>query len=285
MRILCCLMFISNFCIGQNTILWEVIDTQSGNKSFIVGTFHSIGNSFIDSIPILKTALKNAEVAIFESIDDETKLKHILQQRHKRNRINKFLSGEDLLKLKKLSKDWETDYSILRPIELIVTLRREFQLLKCKTVSPTDEFDHFDNYLIDLAKKLNVSLVGLETDSLQLKILHDLEKSLSKEAMTHEISFWISKLTSNQTQYEECDETQDYLRFEIDYEFSNDCEDDILIKKRNDDWMPTLLDYFTQKKCFLAVGLLHLKYTCGILENFRRNGFIVNPVKIENGQL
>jgi uncharacterized protein len=208
-------------------------------------------------------------------------LAYALQKRTKQNELKDLLSTQDFLTLKNLSKNWETSLSVLKPIEVLLTLRREFQILKCKTVKPTDKWDHFDNYLIEIAKKNKISILGLETDSLQLSILDEIEKSWSKDLISQEISFWISKLTREENWYEECQESLNYQRFEIDYEFTNECDDDILIVKRNEEWMLRLTDLFSKKNCFLAVGLLHLKYNCGLLETFKRKGFNVKPVIIE----
>lgn len=281
MKILLGILILSNICYSQNTIIWEIKDTINNKKSFIVGTFHNIGNSFVDSIPVLKAALLNSDVAIFESIDDESTLVNALQKRKKQNELKKLLSEQDFSTLRNLSKNWKTSLSVLKPIEVLLTLRREFQLLKCKTVKPTDKWDHFDNYLIEIAKENKISILGLETDSLQLNILDEIEKSWSKDLIGQEISFWISKLTKEENWYEECLETQKYQRFEIDYGFANECEDDILIVKRNEEWMLRLTDLFSRKNCFLAVGLLHLKHGCGLLETFRRRGFNVKPIIIE----
>jgi uncharacterized protein YbaP (TraB family) len=240
-----------------------------------------MGNSFVDSIPVIKNTLLKSDVAIFESIDDEAKLANALQKRKKQNELKYSLSDQDYSTLKKISKNWRTSLSVLKPIEVLLTLRREFQILKCKTVKPTDKWNHFDNYLIEIAKKNKINIQGLETDSLQLSILDEIEKSWSKDLVSQEISFWISKLNIKQDSYEECQESQQYQRLEIDYKFDNECEDDVLIAKRNEKWIPLLLKLFSKQNCFLAVGLLHLKYNCGLLESFRRNGFNVKPVIIE----
>ena len=43
--------------MSQNTILWKVNDTVNNKSSYIVGTFHQFGNSFVDSIPEIKQSL------------------------------------------------------------------------------------------------------------------------------------------------------------------------------------------------------------------------------------
>jgi uncharacterized protein YbaP (TraB family) len=280
MKILLSLLLFSNICFAQNTIIWEVIHPETNKRSVIVGTYHHIGNSFVDSLPIIKTALLNAEAAIFESIDEEAHLTEILQKRKEQTDLSKLFNEEDYNKLITISKEWKTSVFQLRPVEILITLRREFEVSKCKTVKPTDKWDHFDNYLIDIARKNNRYLVGLETDTQQLDILNEIETSWGTEQVCQEISFWISKLSGEEDSYEECHTVEQYLRFEIDYELGSDCEDDILVTDRNRVWMEKLPALLTQKNCFLAVGLLHLKYNCGLLESLRRKGFIVRPLPI-----
>ena len=59
----------SQLAISQNTILWQITDTINNKTSFVVGTFHQFGNSFVDSIPEIKESMFNSELAVFESID------------------------------------------------------------------------------------------------------------------------------------------------------------------------------------------------------------------------
>jgi uncharacterized protein YbaP (TraB family) len=271
-----------NNCLAQNTIIWEVSDTINNKKSFIVGTYHDIGNSFVDSIKIIRKTLLSAEVAVFESVDEREVVSNLLQQRTAQNEIKKLLSKQDYKKLKSISKNWEIDIATLKPIELLVILRREFQIQKCKTLNPADTWDHFDNYLIDVAKKNNIELVGLETDSIQLSILKEIQDSWGVDAVNQEISYWLSALTSTQNWYEECEPTLQYQKLEIDYEFTTDCEDDILNKSRNEQWITKLTEIVSTKNSFIAVGLLHLKYQCGLLESFRKYGFVVKPVIFVN---
>lgn len=276
------ILFCFNTCLAQNTIIWEVADTINKKKSFVVGTYHHIGNSFVDSIPLLKKSLLSAELAVFESIDDSQVISEILEKRKRQNQIKKLLTKADYQKLKTISSNWKVDFSRLKPIELLVVLRREFQILKCKTIKTTDTWDHFDNYLMDMAKKNNIALAGLETDSMQLNILHDLQDSWTAEEIQQEISYWISRLTTEESWYEECEATLQYQKFEIKYDFTEECTDDILIKRRNDEWINRLTEIISTKNSFIAVGLLHLKYSCGLLESFRKHGFLVKPLAISN---
>ncbi len=285
MKMMIGFLLLSNICFSQNTIIWEIKDTVSNKVSFIVGTYHHIGNSFVDSIPIIRAALLNAEIAVFESVDEPEKLGGVIRHREKQRHIKKHLSRHDYLKLKAISKDWNVDIAKLKPIELAVILEREFKISKCKTVKPTDQFDHFDNYLVYIANKNNIPLVGLENDSLQLEILNEIENTWTEDEIRQELRFWIGKLTNEESDYDECRLSMAYQRLELNYEFDSDCDDDILIKKRNEDWEGRLINLLSQRNCFIAVGYAHLKYSCGLLERFRKNGFVVKPVPVRERSL
>jgi uncharacterized protein YbaP (TraB family) len=167
----------------------------------------------------------------------------------------------------------------VEPIELLFALRQEFQRVKCKTVGPTDTWDHFDNYLIHLAKSNDIALLGLETDSLQLSLIKEYSSPDWKEARKS-IRIWIDKLSAKEVDPEDCMFTNMYRRFDLDYELATACPDDILITQRNDAWMKTLPNLLSTKNCFIAVGFLHLNYTCGLLEQLKEHGFLVSPVAI-----
>lgn len=274
------LLLTAEFCVGQNTILWEVSDTITGRKSFIVGTFHQFGNSFVDSIPQIKQAILKSNIAIFESVDDNPII-NVINSRTSSNGIEKRLRKRDLEKLKTISKNWEVDIYKLKPIELSVKLQQEFQRVKCETVKPTDKWSHFDNYLIHIAEESNIELYGLETDTLQLDLINQEYKTPSWRNKKREIRFWINKMTVTELNTKYCQFANKYRNFELDYEFAKECPDNILVKQRNADWMKLLPYLISNSNCFIAVGFLHLKYQCGIIEELKAKGFVVNPIEIK----
>ncbi len=268
------------FVIGQNTILWKVTDTTSGKISTIVGTFHQFGNSFVDSIPKLKNALLQSELAIFESIDDIDKTRKMINSRQASNGIENGLKKKDLEKLKEISKNWQVDLYKLKPIEIRWKLQQLFQENKCGTVLPTDKWKHFDNYLLHIAKENSIDYIGLETDSLQLSLIEQVNDFPEWNKEQKIIRFWIKELTKTGLDKGDCSFTNKYRQFELDYEFSENCEDDVFIKQRNGNWMDMISQYLKTKNCFVAVGYLHLKNKCGLLEQLKGEGFIIEPIAL-----
>ena len=77
--------------MSQNTILWKVSDTINAKTSYLVGTFHQFGNSFVDSIPEIKNSLLNSELAVFESLDTAEENTAKINSREASNKVEKKL--------------------------------------------------------------------------------------------------------------------------------------------------------------------------------------------------
>ncbi|HZJ36920.1 MAG TPA: TraB/GumN family protein [Gillisia sp.] len=95
------------------------------------------------------------------------------------------------------------------------------------------------------------------------------------------IRFWVNKITETGLDKGDCSFTKKYREFDLDYEFSESCPEDILVKKRNEDWMNIIPEYLKTTNCFIAVGYQHLKNKCGLLEQLKKNGFILEPIEIK----
>lgn len=275
------LLTISHFTIGQSTILWKVTDTINNKTSFIVGTFHQFGNSFVDSIPEIRESLFKSEMAIFESIDTIESTREIIESRKSSSELERRLNKKELIKLKQIAKEWKVDIYKLKPLEIRWKLQQEFQRKICKTTKLTDQFDHFDNYLIYLSKEKNIQLLGLETDSLQLNFIERNSNYPDWKKERKNISVWIDQLTTTNPNMNNCIFADKYRKFDLDYEFEKECKTDVLILERNNNWMKVIPDILRSKNTFIAVGYYHLRNKCGILEQLKNEGFMIEPIKIK----
>ena len=63
--------FVTTITCAQNTILWSVHKPGSSKTSYVLGTLHQMGNSFVDDKPLIKELLFKSDLAVFESIEDK----------------------------------------------------------------------------------------------------------------------------------------------------------------------------------------------------------------------
>lgn len=279
-RVLSILIFltISQLARSQNTLLWKVTDTVNNKTSFIVGTFHQMGNSFVDSIPEIKEYLKISDLALFESIDTVDDTRKIIEKRQRSYDIEKHLKKKDLIKLKEIARNWKVDLYKLKPIEIRWKLQQEYPKTICKTVKPTDTFEHFDYYLQHLAQENNIQLIGLETNQLDVLERHSENSNWKKERKN--ISIWIQKITNDKINLENCVDSNRYINFDLDYDFKKECESNYIIFERNNEWMKTIPNLLRTNNTFIAVGIDHLKWKCGILKQLEDLGFEIKPIEI-----
>ncbi len=263
---------------AQKTILWSVTSPASAKTSFLLGTFHQMGNSFVDSLPQIKEALLQSEVAIFESVDNSEKLVTLLNSRNEDLTFQEYLKKDDAAFLKSFSAGWAVPVSKLSPMELLVKLQQEYAKANCGTIKPTDTWSHFDKYLIHLATSQNLAVVGLETDSLQTNYINAAQTGFTWQQAKKPLQEWIRNIKKSRDTGKYCRVAQDYLKFDLDYKFSEKCGDNVMLKGRNEKWLPKILPYLENQNAFVAVGLLHLYGDCGLIMQLKAKGYLVTPV-------
>jgi uncharacterized protein YbaP (TraB family) len=276
------LVTLPNFvCIAQSTIIWSITNPTINDTSFIVGTFHQMGNSFIDSIPEIKKTLLESEIAIFESIDTSEKVISFLNSRVDDYTYQKTLSKSDLVFLQSYSSDWTVPIGKLHPIELLIKLQQEYIKNNCGTVKSLDTWSHFDKYLIHIASTNNINIVGLENDSTQTIDIDQIGNKYNWQMAKKDIHTWILNIKKHRNKSIICHQANEYMSFSFNYQFSTDCQDSSLIM-RNKKWLPIIIENIKDKKTFIAIGLLHLYGKCGLIEMLRDKGYIVEPISIKS---
>ncbi len=270
----------SQMCISQNTILWRVSDTVHHKTSYVLGTFHQFGNSFVDDRPKLKAVLLKSEIAIFETIDTLDVIKDIIYKREDTGvNIERELGKTHYARLKAIYEKKEVSFSKFKPVEVSVVLQQQYLKRNCKMVSQTDTWDHLEAYLMFLATKNNVPLYGLESYKAQLDFINRANKNTTWKEEKKSIRDWVKRLEDKDTTY--CVGPNRYKKHQIEYRFKIPCKkEDVLVTERNANWMEILPKFLSKNHCFIAVGLMHLKKQCGLLEQFRQLGFKVSPVEL-----
>lgn len=275
------LIVLCNSAYAQNTILWKVEDPIHQKTSFLLGTYHQMGNSFADSHPEIKRSLLSSELAIFESIGERSALIDLINARAASDDLDKHLKKKDLQLLKEISKDWKVDLYKLRPTEIQLKLIQECAKVHCGTIQPTDTWTHFDEYLTHTAEQAGISLMGLENDSMQLNFI-EAEFNTDWKMHRKQIRYWLNEMTTDNPDPANCTLAKNYMSFNLDYAFNEVCPDDVLLKPRNKAWMEVLPEILLSKNCFVAVGYYHLIRECGLVHQLRENGFLVTPIRLDN---
>lgn len=277
------LPFLGNV-FSQNTILWSVRDSTSEKTSYLLGTYHQIGNSFIDSLPEIQKTLFSSNLAIFESTENGEHLRNYLNSRDDNLEYLDNLKKSDIKFLESCASDWSVPISKLKPLELLTKLQQVYFETQCGSVKPTDTWDHFDNYLIYLAQSKHITIMGLETDSLQTAYINTSAPDVTWKSVKKNIHTWVKNIKGSKHTKKYCQNVIDYMNMSFNYQFDEKCGENPMLKGRNDKWMKILPSLIEKNNCFIAVGLLHLYGNCGLIMQLREQGYIVAEINLSKSK-
>ncbi|MEM6764972.1 MAG: TraB/GumN family protein [Bacteroidota bacterium] len=273
------LLLLQSSLYAQKTIFWEVKDPLGNHTSYLLGTYHQLGNSFVDSIPLIKEKLLSSEVAIFESVD-APKVRSYILERPDDYLYRKVLPKGQIKWLESHAEETRLPLPKLTATELYFVLFQRYYQNFCGNVQPEDEWKHFDTYLMYVALENKIPCLGLESDSLQLNSIQESYGVNDWKNMKKKLSYWINAHKGKVKEDKLCKFAYKYRSFNLDYKLDEPCVDEVMGKNRNDKWMKNLPMALKRESCFVAVGLAHLMYECGLISQLRDRGFTVEPISL-----
>lgn len=268
---------------AQKTIFWEVKDTVNNKTSYLLGTMHVIGASFIDTFAPVQAALKNSNIAIFEKIDEGENFRSTVETREKSDSLRIILTKKEYNYLKSLDTKWTDDYLAKHEVvEIKYRLLFKASIKVCGAYNKNDSTILLDDHLERKARSNNIELMGLETTAEQMEAIA-LDQKVTKRSWASErngIRGLLEIMKDGKYHRILCGAEKEYMNFEMPYDFDEGCSDEALIQSRNKKWLPKLVSQLSSKNCFVAVGFLHLKNDCGLITELRKEGFIITPIML-----
>ena len=262
------------------TIMFKVIHPELQHTSYLFGTHHAFGKSFFDSLTIANSALSSCNILIKENLNIPGHLaQDIINARTETTNWSKFLNKENLAFINNMFSSSPTNINKITPAELYVFLNRYFKQQVCLAKEASDTSLSLDDYIGSKAKQLEMELIGLETSEEQIKLINkDIEgmpRKVHKKRLFNILEKIKSKNTSN------CEETDWYVNMEIDYQFNQPCRNALILTDRNEKWMGKITELLKTNSCFVAVGLSHLMYECGLINKLQSLGYIIEPINVK----
>lgn len=274
--------------LGQNTYLWKVSSRDNAKVSFLFGTQHQVRESFFKKYPVLERSLLSCDQVITEVEIKRDSVLSLFGNREATNDLEKTLSAKSYKEVKELLKNSSIDPRLLTPEEIVGALQRCFELLNCEPLNESGSY-HLDQYIQVLADQNKKSNYYLETMAEQLSYIDNVK---NRKMTWADAKKYVNILLKQYAKYKKsgkstCPDLLDlYLSFRIDYQLSKSCSTlnnnkQQLITQRNAKWMQVLPGLIQQKNVFVAVGLEHLNFDCGLIMQLRKAGYTVEPVDMQ----
>jgi uncharacterized protein YbaP (TraB family) len=279
MKLLLSLFCFVSISIGfsqSKSLLYEV-KKDGFQTTYLYGTIHLIPDSLFLFTKKLKKIISQSDEMIFEITDfsDNESLTKMLKS--ERNSFDIFTKVQQDSVLNWGAQLIDSDTASFRRI---FEYLKPINLLQLPTMKALQEHAvSVDLALMKFADEKGIVKSELETVAFQLELLNDLPDSVMAEMI---LSAMRQSKDSDQLQAKllhlyqtqdieglanllnESDETSAFL--------------DDLIGKRNNKWLPKIIEKSKNKSCFVAVGAGHLGGKDGLISLFQQAGFIVSPI-------
>jgi len=259
------------------SLLWEISGNGLEKPSYIYGTIHVICKDDMVMAEATKTALSNSEQIVLElDMDDPqlmTKMGQLSMNEGMAN-ISEKLSDEDKAALNTFFKEnYGADLNqlgVMKPIALLSMMIPK--ALTCK------EQASYEAVFVQMKGEKEVK--GLETVEYQMSIFDNIpqEEQLS----------WLTEYAKNPEQLKsefnaliEAYKKQDVEAMHELVSMSPQFEEfsDVLLYKRNKEWIERINKLVEEKPSFIAVGAGHLGSDKGVLALLKKEGYKVKAVK------
>lgn len=263
----------------NQTLLWEISGKDLKKPSYVFGTFHLMCKEDIQFSDNLLKALKSSQEVYFEmDLDDMSNtLGAMMFMNMKNGRTLKDLFTEaEYDKIQFFFKD-----SLRTNISLFQKMKPFFleafiypKLLSCGEISGLEQ------ELLKIAGKEMKEIRGFETIAFQAAVFD----SVPYETQAKSLLNSIDSIQKNKVNFEKMlkvYQTQEIGKIEAmfqDEEFGMKDGLEILLDKRNLNWVEQLKTILPKKNIFMAVGAAHLVGEKGVIELLRKEGYTLRPL-------
>ncbi|HEV8080101.1 MAG TPA: TraB/GumN family protein [Chitinophagaceae bacterium] len=273
--------YLPNKNADNNTLLWQVSGKELKKPSYLFGTFHLLCKDDIKFSEQLKKSLISADEVYMEmDLDDpSTMLSGLLYMNMKDGKkLKNLYTTEEYTKVENYFKD-----SLGMPMMLFQSMKPYFlvamlypKMMNCKTASGVEE------ELIKIAKDNKKEIKGLETMQLQASVFDSIPYEWQAKELLKNIDSFSTYKKEFDTMISEYKNQQLSAMEKLlaKSEFGSDKKyKEILLTKRNINWVGQLKSIMKKESVFVAVGAGHLVGEKGLINLLRKEGYTVEALE------
>jgi uncharacterized protein len=264
---------------NDNTLLWEITGKKLTAPSYLFGTFHLICK---DDMPFgvqLKTAVQSVKEIYMElDMDDPATMMGGLFLMNMRGdtTLKKLYTEAEYKKVELFFKDsLHTPLTMFQKMKPFFTMSMIYpKMLPCKTMSGVEQ------ELMKLAKENKKEIQGLETMAFQAAVFDSIPYAQQAKELLKTIDSLgaYKKYFDTMVRVYKKQELKEIQNLFTKSEFGMEENQDILLDKRNKNWVKQLKEIMKKQSIFIAVGAGHLVGEMGLIELLRKEGYTLRPI-------
>lgn len=266
--------------LETKTILYKVTHPDHQHVSYLFGTHHAFGKPFFDSLQSATEALLSSDIMIKENLNIPGHLaEDIINKRASTTKWKKYLDKDDNAFIRALFASSNLDFDKMTPAELYAFLSRYYKERICVGKEPNANYFSLDDYIGTLAAQSQITVVGLETTEEQVALINEDLKGMPRKVHKKRLERMIARIRSESDDH--CAEIDWYSNMDFDFRLNQPCSNALVLTDRNEKWMAQIRDHFAAKNCFVAVGMSHLMFECGLINQLSDLGYSIEPIPVK----
>jgi uncharacterized protein YbaP (TraB family) len=269
---------------GMKTLLWKISGNNLEKPSYLFGTIHLLCADDAELSENMKKVIREADDVYFE-VDMDNLLDMfgaVSKMKMKGDTsLRDLLSEADYEKVKKYFEDKGSmlPFSMLEQYKPILAA----SLLESGSL-PCENTAVMEQVIMQQAKEHDKSIKGLETMAFQAGILDSIPYKLQAEQLVQYVNEAMkeksgeNELSQMWKAYNEQDlDKLEDLMIKSDIGVNN--YTDLLLYRRNNNWVKKLKGLLPGKTLLIAVGAGHLPGEQGVINLLRKEGYTLTPVE------
>ncbi len=263
----------------DNTLLWEISGKKMKKPSYLFGTFHMMCKDDIRFTEQLQAALRTSEEVYFEmDLDDASNTLGALffMNMNDGKTLKDLYTPEEYQKMSVFFRD-----SLRISLATFQKMKPSFleaflypKMMACKNLSGVEQ------ELLKIAIKDKKEIKGFETIAFQASVFDSIPYSTQARSLLNSID----SMDKYQVYFDsmiQVYQSQQIDRLEAMFtqpEFGMKEGLELLLDKRNINWVNQLKTILPEKNVFIAVGAGHLVGEKGLISLLKKEGYTLRPL-------
>lgn len=263
----------------ENSLFWEISGNGLKHPSYLFGTIHIICKDDFKLSETAKQKIKGAHQLFLELDMDDPALQATMMremQLPKGNTLKNIFGVDQFSRLDAfMQREMKMSPAALnqfKPMMLMSLLTQ--RMLPCMTP------ESYELNFMKLAKAQNIEVLGLERIEDQVAVFDAIPDSLEVKGIMDMVNDFDKQKTnlSRMISYYKDESLNELYRFMME---SPDMmgSQEILLDRRNRNWIPLMENAMQKGSIFFAVGAAHLPGKAGVIELLREKGYKVSAIK------
>lgn len=277
----------------EKALLWEISGKDLQKPSYLFGTIHIIKKDDYFFTPTMEKALMSTDGVAFEidmeDMSDLSKIMGMMSSMYMKDdqTLRDLLNDEDYEKVNAHFKEMGLPLAFLERIKpMFLSMMAgggEDMMGFSMDGESNSSMVSYEMQLMDMAKKGEKDITGLETMEFQMSLFDSIPYDAQAKMLLASIDAeGQSEEGENQldmmVRLYKAQDIQGMQNIMSDEPDALGGYEDLLLQKRNHNWIPIMSDMMSEKPVFFAVGAGHLGGEEGVISLLRQAGYTVEAV-------